>query len=149
MRYAKNNIFIFHLFWVFSSSGPFTYGDILLPSCISEDNSWLLGCRCFAFFKAVFASESARSFSSIPWWAGQYTNLMFCTFGLISLRFLRIALTVLSYVWQLAAAPFFKNYVELYFDKKHLQKVLNMEWWNFWCSFFKKSAFFWQYWMLH
>ena len=57
--------------------------SILVPYCISDGDSWVLGCRCFAFYEAVFASESARSFSSIRWWAGQYTNLMFCTFGLV------------------------------------------------------------------
>ena len=33
--------------------------SILLPCCISECESWVLGCRCFAFFEAVFANESA------------------------------------------------------------------------------------------
>ena len=42
--------------------------SILVPCCISEGDGWVLGCR-FAFFEAVFASESALSFSSIPWWA--------------------------------------------------------------------------------
>ena len=55
---------------------------ILLPCCISEDDSWVLGCKYFAFFEAVFASEPACSFSSVPSWTGQYTNLMFCTFRL-------------------------------------------------------------------
>ena len=50
--------------------------SILLPCCISDGDSWVLGCRYFAFFEAVFASESASSFSSIPWWTGKYTNLM-------------------------------------------------------------------------
>ena len=45
---------------------------ILLPCCISEDDSWVLGCKYFAFFEAVFASESACSFSSVPSWTGQY-----------------------------------------------------------------------------
>ena len=45
------------------------------------------------FFEAVFATESASSFSSIPWWTGQHTNL-FCTFGLMSMRFSWIALIV-------------------------------------------------------
>ena len=52
--------------------------SILLPCCISDGDSWVLGCRCFAFFEAVLASESASSFSWIPWWAGQYPYLMFC-----------------------------------------------------------------------
>ena len=29
---------------------------------------------------------------------------------------------------QLEAAPFFENYVELYFDAKHLQKEFNKGW---------------------
>ena len=57
--------------------------SIFLPCCISKGDIWVLGCRCFAFFEA---SESASSFSSIPWW--------FCTFGLMSVRFSQIALTV-------------------------------------------------------
>ena len=41
--------------------------NILLPSCISEGDSWVLVvARRFAFFEAVFASESASSFSLIP-----------------------------------------------------------------------------------
>ena len=48
--------------------------SILLPCCISDGDSWVLGCRCFASFEDVFASESASSFSWIPWWAGQYPN---------------------------------------------------------------------------
>ena len=51
--------------------------SILSPCCISDGDSWVLGCRCFAFFEAVFASESASSFSSILWWAGQYI-LIWC-----------------------------------------------------------------------
>ena len=43
-------------------------------------------------------------------------------------------------VRQLDAAPFFENYAELYYDKKHLKKVQNRGWGNFWCSFFKQSA---------
>ena len=46
--------------------------SILLPCCISEGDSWVLGGRCFAFYKAVFASGSASSFSSISWWAEQW-----------------------------------------------------------------------------
>ena len=68
--------------------------SILIPWCISEGDSWVLGCKCFAFFEAVFAHESASSFSLIPWWAGHYTILMFCTFRLISMRFSWMARTV-------------------------------------------------------
>ena len=46
--------------------------SILLPCCISEGDSWVLGGRCFALYKAVFASGSASSFSSISWWAEQW-----------------------------------------------------------------------------
>ena len=31
-------------------------------------------------------------------------------------------------IQQFDAAPFFENYAELYFDTKHLQKVLNGGW---------------------
>ena len=45
-------------------------------------------------------------------------------------------------VWQSNAVPICENYVELYFDAKHLEKVLNRVWWNFWCPFyFKKVPF--------
>ena len=37
--------------------------SILLPCCISDGDSWMLGCRCFAFLEAVFVSEAASSFS--------------------------------------------------------------------------------------
>ena len=37
--------------------------SILLPCCISEGDSWVLVCRFFAFFEAVFACESFSSFS--------------------------------------------------------------------------------------
>ena len=72
--------------------------SVLVPCCISDGKIWVLCCRCFAFFEAASASESASSFSSIPWWARPYTNLMFCTFGLMSRMFSRIALTV--ELWQ-------------------------------------------------
>ena len=44
-------------------------------------------------------------------------------------------------------APFCKNCAKLYFDVKHLQKVVSMEWvewgyvWICWCPFFKKVPF--------
>ena len=31
-------------------------------------------------------------------------------------------------IWQSDAAPLFENYAELYFDTKHLEKVLNRGW---------------------
>ena len=36
----------------------------------------------FCFFESVSESESVGSFSSISLWSGQYTILMFCSFGL-------------------------------------------------------------------
>ena len=70
---------------------------ILLPCCISEGDSWVLGCRCFTFFETVFVSESASSFSSIPSWAGQYTILTFCSSGLMPMKFSWIAPIVESW----------------------------------------------------
>ena len=36
--------------------------------------------------------------------------------------------TNLLCIWQLGAAPFYKNYAQLYFDAKHLQKGLLRGW---------------------
>ena len=49
--------------------------SISLPCCISEDDSWVLGCRCFAFLKAALASESASSF--LMGWIVYYPDVLY------------------------------------------------------------------------
>ena len=41
---------------------------------------------------------------------------------------------------QTDAVPFCETYAKLYFDAKHLEKVLNRRWWSFWCLFFRKKC---------
>ena len=67
--------------------------SILLPCCVSEGDHWVLGCRCFPFFKAVFASESASSEMDyeMSWgvyksdvlyfWTGAHEVLMNCFYS--------------------------------------------------------------------
>ena len=65
MRYARGNVLYFVCSEFFHLLVNLLIESILLPSCISEGDSWVLGSSYFVF-EGVLASESARSFSSIP-----------------------------------------------------------------------------------
>ena len=62
MRYAKDSFVCFEFSHLLIH---LLVESILLPCCILEGDSRVLGCKCFAFSEAVFAIDSASSFFSI------------------------------------------------------------------------------------
>ena len=65
-------IFLYMLLLEFSQRLAHLFIDSnLLPYFISEEETSVFGGMCLAFLDPVFASESASSFSLIPWCAGQ------------------------------------------------------------------------------